>query len=176
MPNPHRNICPGCKRFGTTRNKTDLCERCVLAANTPAQCAECGGVCRKATVAEVYPDQHHLPQFANAVNKVYWLCDCGAYVGSHEGSGAPLGTAAGFELRALRTQVHTYFDKLWRHFVNNEGWQKHMARASLYGWLAGRLGIFPDKCHIAMFDAATCRRAIEACQAYHFPTHPLSSN
>lgn len=170
-----KNICPLCRRAQSGPIKDGLCDRCVVAANTPAKCAECGKDCKKATAKDVYPDQHYLPSFASMANKVYWQCECGAYVGSHEKSGAPLGTAAGRELRELRSQVHKYFDRLWQHFVEKEGWQQHVARSVLYGWLAGRLGIVPGQCHIALFDTKTCLRAIEACQTYHFPDTPLTT-
>jgi hypothetical protein len=175
LANPRRGVCPGCKRIWTNEGADEkLCTRCTETLAKPVTCAECGGECKKATVVDIYPDQHHLPNFVHLANRVFWRCDCGAYVGSHEGSGIALGTAAGPNLRALRSQVHTYFDKLWKHFVQKEGWQKHTARSSMYGWLAGRIGIMPDKCHIAMFDADTCRLAIEACRAYHFPDVPLT--
>lgn len=44
-----------------------------------------------------------------------WVCPkCDAYVGSHKGTGAPLGTAANAELRQARMEVHRVFDPIWR--------------------------------------------------------------
>ena len=38
-----------------------------------------------------------------------------------------------------------------------------MIRAEAYRWLAGRLGIEKDECHVGLFDAETCRRVVELC-------------
>lgn len=38
-----------------------------------------------------------------------------------------------------------------------------MKRRAGYRWLAARLGIPEDQCHIGMFDVAMCRRVIEIC-------------
>lgn len=160
MPQPKK--CQGCRRQPAA-NSGRLCRDCEKASRTPPLCAECGETCAKTTGADIYPQYRHL------ADRIYWQCGCGAYVGSHEGSGAPLGTAAGPELRQARKQAHNYFDRIWRYYVDKEGWAKFAARQHVYGWLAGRLGLHPAKCHIAMFDKETCQRVVEACQSYHFP-------
>lgn len=84
-----------------------------------------------------------------------WLCEpCDAYTGVHKSSPrfAPLGTLAKYELRELRKQVHAIFDPLWK--------KGKMTRNEAYAWLANRLGITKDVCHVAMFDEARCKQAL----------------
>lgn len=55
-----------------------------------------------------------------------------------------------------RSQLHREFDALWR------GKRRMFAsRPAAYAWLASVLGLTDAECHIARFDAATCRRALE---------------
>lgn len=90
----------------------------------------------------------------------FWICwPCDAYVGCHRGDSEgwdcgtkPLGTPAKKELRMARAELHGSFDKLW-----TEG---RMRRTNAYSWLAKRLGISVDECHIGMFDVDTCKRAM----------------
>jgi len=133
-----------------TKNKID-CQFC----NKPAQLVD-------GTV--VYPHRPDLKRLN------FWFCDKGhdaAYVGCHKpncgyGDGTrPLGTLANIELRYERKRAHEAFDWIWR-----EGMMK---RTEAYIWLAHGLGIEDVKrdCHIAMFDADQCRRAVKLC-AEHF--------
>lgn len=85
-----------------------------------------------------------------------WMCQpCGAYVGVHSNSPthAPLGTLANKELRLLRNQVHSKFDPLWR--------TGKMKRTQAYAWLAKKLNISQERCHVAMMDESRCRLALE---------------
>lgn len=91
----------------------------------------------------IYPNRPDLRQ------KSFWLCaPCGAYVGCHEGTNKPFGTLADYETRRARNRAHAEFDPIWQL-----GW---MNRKQAYAWLASKLGIDFERCHIGMFDAATC--------------------
>lgn len=97
----------------------------------------------------------------------FWNCSaCDAYVGCHK-KGAwiterkqhsdgtlPLGRLANAELRRVKGWAHDAFDPLWRNGI--------MSRRDAYAWLAGRLGIQTQDCHIGMFDVAQCRSVIAA--------------
>jgi hypothetical protein len=90
----------------------------------------------------------------------YWMCwPCDAYVGCHDGESEgwepgtkPMGNLAKAELRAKRVELHNKFDTLWRRSGG-------MTRDDAYKWLAIRLGISRDECHIGMFDEAMCKKA-----------------
>lgn len=94
-------------------------------------------------------------------DKLFWLCPtCDAYVGCHHRSQKPLGTLAQRDLRAARKQAHATFDPVWK--------SGRTSRNAAYAWLAERLEIPLDECHIGMFDEATCRRTIAVCvEEYH---------
>ena len=81
---------------------------------------------------------------------------CDSYVGCHRGTSRPLGTPANATLRAARNEAHRLFDPMWK--------QRGMKRKEAYAWLAAKLGIPFDACHIAMFDLEACRRVVEVCK------------
>lgn len=70
------------------------------------------------------------------------------------------GTKAG----KARTRAHEAFDPLWQ----NGG----MSRNGAYRWLAERLGMTREECHMSKFDEPTCRRVVEAC-LQHYWAAPL---
>lgn len=74
----------------------------------------------------------------------YPICD--AYVGAHKKSKTPLGTLANAELRALRAQCHSVFDRLWR--------EKHMSRKKAYAFLSRLMKC--DEAHIGEFSKERC--------------------
>lgn len=118
-------------------------------------CPYCNSNARLVTGAEIYPHRKDLGL------KKFWLCrPCDAYVGCHpvgNGDGTkPLGRLANAELRGLKQDVHRVFDPLWQN-----GSQK---RKDAYRYLADHLGIPYADCHVGMFDAELCRRAIEICR------------
>lgn len=88
-----------------------------------------------------------------------WICwKCDARTGCHASSSThkPLGTLAKPELRKLRQQAHDVFDPLWKN--------KTFSRNSAYKWLAGRMNITKEKCHISMMSEAQCKQVIELCK------------
>lgn len=87
-----------------------------------------------------------------------YLCEnypkCDSYVGVHKGSNIPLGTLADSSLRKLRNQTHLLFDEMWINKPKNY-------RNSAYKWLAEKLNLTSEVCHIAMFDESTCLKVIK---------------
>ncbi len=101
---------------------------------------------------------------------------CRATHGAHA-NGEPYGIPAGPETKRARMATHAAFDPLWRTALRlyedvgagARGKKQQLrilrtARRRAYEWLGDRLGLTRDECHIGRFDAATCARAIDACQ------------
>ncbi len=76
---------------------------------------------------------------------------CRGTHGAHP-DGSPLGAPADEATRRARIEAHKALDTLW-----SDGEQ----RLNVYAWLARKLGIPLEKCHIAMFDKERCRRVVE---------------
>lgn len=81
---------------------------------------------------------------------------CDARVGCHRGTIEPLGTMANWRLRRARNAAHSLFDPLWK--------DRRMTRTEAYAWLAGKLRIRAEDCHIGKFDLETCERV---CRIMH---------
>lgn len=96
-----------------------------------------------------------------------WICTnfpkCDSYVGCHPGTSIPLGSVANAELRSARALAHRYFDVLWKRKVAREKVSKGHARRKGYAWLAEKLGIPVELCHIAMFNLNQCLKTAEIC-------------
>ena len=109
----------------------------------PPFCPYCGNISAKVTGEAIYPhrpDLHHL---------VFFSCEpCGAYVGTHEATGKPLGRLANAELRKAKQMAHSAFDPLWK-----EG---DLTRKQAYALLAKRMRIAVEDCHIGEFDVEQC--------------------
>lgn len=117
--------------------------------NLTPLCPYCGGLSRKVTGAAIYPHRQDLHK------KVFYLCDNehpAAYVGCHPGTSKPLGRLADAALRKDKSAAHAAFDPIWK--------SKKMSRGSAYKWLAKKLGIDQEDCHIGMFDRVTCRKVV----------------
>lgn len=94
---------------------------------------------------QIYP---HRPDLADLK---FWRCvPCGAWVGVHKGTENPLGILAKAELRKLKSRVHAIFDPQWRS-------NPMMSRSKAYRWLAKKLGIPKEECHVGMFNEARCK-------------------
>ena len=90
-----------------------------------------------------------------------WYCDCikgAVYVGCHRNTSIPLGTMATARLRYYRKRAHAAFDPLWKNK------RAKMSRTEAYHWLASRMNIPVEECHIAMFDEETCKVAERVCR------------
>lgn len=110
-------------------------------------CIECGSTAALVTGERIYPHRRDL------YDRHFYLCQCGAYCGTHKGTTDPLGYPCGPETRKARSAAHAAFDPLWR------GNGAPMRRAGAYGWLARRLGIEREACHIGMMDEVTALQA-----------------
>ena len=94
------------------------------------------------------------PHRQDLFDKKFYFCrQCSAYVGCHPGTQEPLGTLANAELRSIRSQVHKVFDLIWK--------SRKKTRRQAYQWLADKLKIKNENCHIALFDIDMCEKAIE---------------
>lgn len=144
---------------------------------SPPICCVCksGARVRLTDGAEIYP---HRPDLAE---KSIWKCDgCTGYVGCHPGTNKPLGTPADEATRNARMQLHNKrVDPLW-HWADRCGLYtpenisarrriRRSARYRVYAFLADRLGLTVDNCHIGMFDLDTCRRAWIALNGMDYP-------
>jgi hypothetical protein len=117
------------------------------------KCGSCGGEDIKlVTGADIYPRRADLHE------RNFWRCACGAYVGCHSGTEQPYGTPANEELRRLRMRTHEAFDPYWEKYG--------MTRTETYTFLANRLKVPAAECHIGMFNADQCKRAVEICHKW----------
>lgn len=96
------------------------------------------------TGKEIYPHRKDLWK------KKFFRCEpCKAYVGCHR-DGRPLGRLANRYLRRWKIKAHEVFDPLWK--------SGEMKRQEAYNWLAEKLGIPVEECHMGMFDSDMCKR------------------
>lgn len=116
-------------------------------------CPYCNTEAVLVTGERIYP---HRPDLAD---RKIWLCEkCGAYVGCHPGTEAPLGRLADAELRAAKMAAHTAFDVIWK--------KGNVRRSIAYRWLAEQLKIPNEQCHIGMFDVDLCQRVVDVCSKH----------
>lgn len=114
-------------------------------------CPYCKKPAKLVTGREIYPHREDL-RFIKI-----WQCKpCDARVGCHDGTQNPKGKMANAEVRALRVQAHAVFDPVWK--------KTSKSRADAYKWLAKKMGITTEKCHIGNFNKYECERVIKLCQ------------
>lgn len=97
-----------------------------------------------------------------------WECPpCASWVGCHP-DGRPKGTVANAGLRVLRVRVKQYFNPLWMdvHLAYpgipiRVGHVRQIMRTRAYEWLADQMKLPRDECHIAMFNDARCKWAVQ---------------
>lgn len=83
--------------------------------------------------------------------------ECKGTHGAHP-DGRPLGKPATLEVKRLRMATHATFDPLWQ-----PGHQQVFgSRSNAYAWMQRKLGLTEAEAHIANFDAAMCRKLVEA--------------
>jgi hypothetical protein len=84
---------------------------------------------------------------------------CRGIHGAHP-DGRPLGIPGNAETKLARIAAHAEFNALYIERC----WNRRMA----YSWLGQQLGLqkqeIGQKCHIAMFDIATCAKVVEICK------------
>ena len=116
-------------------------------------CPYCMNLSTLVTGDIIYPHRLDLH------GKYFYICTpCNAYVGCHPGTKKPLGRLANAELRKAKLQAHNAFDILWK--------SGKMKRRTAYGWLALKLGIKEEDCHIGMFDVEMCLQTVKYCKEF----------
>ncbi len=112
-------------------------------------CIECAKIAKKVEGSQVYPHR------ADLHSQTYWLCECGAYCGSHAESEEPLGYPAGPITRQARRSAHAAFDPLWK--------TGRIKRKQAYMWLSAVMGLHKDACHIGMMTTEQASRVVLVC-------------
>lgn len=111
-------------------------------------CPYCGQPVKQVTGEVIYPHRKDL------YHRLFYAClPCDAYVGSHESTGLALGRLANRDLRQWKMKAHAAFDPLWK--------SRKMKRFAAYKWLAGKLGLSINACHIGEFDIEMCRKVVD---------------
>lgn len=127
----------------------------VLAENfkIDKDCNYCGGSVIFVSSEEVFGEV--------TANPMRYICTtCGATVGVHRGTSIPYGKLADRELSGLRKRCHALLDPIWR---SRKG---HVYRSEVYNWLAKKLNIPSNKCHIGWFDKQTLKKAVSILESY----------
>ena len=119
-------------------------------------CPYCGNKSNLVSGNDIYPHRLDLGKLN------FYMCKpCDAYVGTHKGTIIPLGRLANKELRAWKRKAHDAFDPIWK--------SKDMGRRQAYYWLADKLDIPKNDCHIGDFDTDTCRKVVDICSKRFLP-------
>ena len=84
---------------------------------------------------------------------------CDSYVGCHPGTKKRLGRMADAELRGYRKALHAIFDPQWKNATT----QKSKVRSELYQWLADKLGIPVQRCHMSYLNIEEAKNALYVC-------------
>lgn len=129
-------------------------------ASTSPDCVECGKLGKLVSGAAIYPQRPDLH------GKAFYLCECGAYVGCHDGTAMPLGKPAGPATRRARMAAHDAFDPLWRRKAASTDRAHGKARVKAYKWLAEQLGTPSGETHIGWMTEAEARQVVEICAPY----------
>lgn len=121
--------------------------------NNP-QCPYCGHESTLVTGKEIYPRLQHLHKLF-----FYQCITDDAYVGCHKNTSIPLGRLANAELRKYKSKAHATFDPIWK---SNE-----LTRADAYKWLAYKMEIDSNNCHIGMFSIDQCKSVIRIMKEHY---------
>lgn len=119
----------------------------------PAQCDICGQRTKLCTNVEIY---------GRPVGEWEWivLCTnprCGAYVSTKPGTDKAIGQMATQATKRARIQAHETFDALWSN---------KKQRSLAYAWLAEKMNLPLNRCHIAQFDYQQCQIVIQLVQQF----------
>jgi len=107
----------------------------------------------------IYPHRKDL------YHKQFYLCiSCNAYVGCHSGTDNPLGRLANLALRTAKMNAHAKFDPLWKAKAKKERLSYSNARNLGYEWLAKKLKISFQDCHIGLFNIDMCENVVNLCK------------
>lgn len=114
-------------------------------------CPYCGNKAELADTAEVYRGRSY--------GMMYICRPCQAWVGCHKGTNKPLGRLANEQLRHFKQKAHAAFDPLWQRGSR----RRFESRSAAYEWLAGKMRLSRDECHIGMFDVDDCKNVVQFC-------------
>jgi hypothetical protein len=64
----------------------------------------------------------------------------------------------GSTIAKARIEAHRAFDPLWKFDV--------MSRDGAYEWLARKMNLSKDACHIGLFDETQCAQVVEVCASF----------
>lgn len=78
---------------------------------------------------------------------------CDGTHSAHQSTGEPLGVPANKATKRARIDAHAAFDQLHQT-------RGRMSRKQAYAWLAARLHLTADECHIGRFTIAQCQRVV----------------
>lgn len=90
---------------------------------------------------------------------------CDAFVGVHKHNKEALGRLANHELREWKKKAHRYFDPIWEYRKKRTNDLNSLSKA--YLWLANRLDINVESCHIGMFDVDKCVKVVAICKSVY---------
>lgn len=111
-----------------------------------------GRICPYCCQDSIYVDSAEL--YGGKSFGMVYLCEpCQAWVGVHRETDNALGRLADSMLRRWKRKAHEAFDPLWK----GGGFKRNEA----YGWLAKKLAIPIEYCHIGYFDVFLCKRVTE---------------
>lgn len=121
-----------------------------MSTDKPPFCSYCFKAADLVTGEEIYPHRPDLYSLS------FWKCpDCDAYVGCHKRTKKPLGILANAELRKMKREAHSAFDPIWKN--------RTMSRTKAYKWLANKLKLNVENCHIGHFNIEQCKKVVEIC-------------
>lgn len=126
-------------------------------------CPYCNKLAKFVTGKEIYPHRKDL------FNRKYWYCkDCDAYVGCHLPNrennfkeNIPFGVIADKTLRTYKIKTHQMFDAIWIPSAQRDVKMKKIIRRKAYKWLARKMQISEQCCHIGNFSVEQCKEAIK---------------
>ena len=139
-------------------------------------CSYCNGTSVLATGEDIYPHREDLHDLN------FWKCPTceDVYVGCHK-AGAfvvkangdkiisdgtlPMGRLANAALRRAKSDTHVMFDAIWKRREYDKQ-TRFAKRRETYAWLAHKMNIAIDDCHIAMFTLEQCYEAMEHIRLY----------
>lgn len=111
----------------------------------PQNCNLCGSKVIYTTNDKVYGKRY-------GSGYCYLCTNCGAFVGTHKPRPREaMGILANEEMRDLRKQCHTLFDRLWK---------SKSQRNKCYSMLAKKLNIPATECHFGYFDKEQLETAL----------------
>lgn len=133
-------------------------------------------ICYCGRTSEFLPSSEQL--YGVEYGPVYFCEPCYAWVGCHKGTTRPLGIPASQEIREARRKAHAVFDPIWQSIWKDlnrahavklgrrvpDYYGKGEARRSVYSWLADKMGIPVEECHISWFNVEECNSVIELCR------------